>query len=102
VPEHTIRTSRRLGAALLLAVVAGAGARYLMIRAASSMPRPRMIDWLQARNVGVAVSQSYLAPMIDRAARQDQYRQLVQRSEPLIAAYMGVTPAAPGRTHLRF
>lgn len=95
MPDHTLRASRRLGAALLLAVLAGAGARYLMIRAASSMPRPRMIDWLQARNVGVVVSQSYLAPMIDRAARQEQYRQLVQRSEPLIAAYMGVSLPHP-------
>lgn len=59
------------------------------------MPRPQMIDWLQARNVGVAVSQSYLAPVLDRAARQEQYRHMVRRSEPLIAAYMGVRPPQP-------
>ena len=87
--------TRRLGAALILAFVAGAGARYLVNRAASSMPRPRMIDWLQARNIGVAVSQSYLAPVVDRAARQEQYRRMVQRSEPLISAYMGVRLPQP-------
>ncbi|MGB9752035.1 MAG: hypothetical protein C0183_12010 [Roseiflexus castenholzii] len=95
MPLSTTRMTRRLGAALILAFVAGAGARYLVNRAASSMPRPRMIDWLQARNIGVAVSQSYLAPVVDRAARQEQYRRMVQRSEPLISAYMGVRLPQP-------
>lgn len=95
MPLNNTRITRRLGAVLVLAFIAGAGARYLVNRAASGMPRPRMIDWLQARNVGVAVSQSYLAPVIDRAARQEQYRRMVQRSEPLIAAYMGVQLPRP-------
>lgn len=95
MPLHNTRLTRRLGAALVLAFIAGAGARYLVNRAASGMPRPPMIDWLQARNVGVAVSQSHLMPVIDRAARQEQYRRMVQRSEPLIAAYMGVRLPQP-------
>lgn len=95
MPVHKTRMTRRLGVALILAFVAGAGARYLVNRAASAMPRPPMIDWLQARNVGVAVSQSHLLPVIDRAARQEQYRRMVQRSAPLIAAYMGVRLPQP-------
>lgn len=45
--------------------------------------------------IGLAVSQSHLAPVPDRAARQEQYLRLVQRSEPLIAAYMGVQLPQP-------
>ncbi|NWG19996.1 MAG: zinc-dependent metalloprotease [Chloroflexi bacterium] len=95
MPTDSQRDLRRFGAALLLAIVAGASVRYVTARAAASTSRPRVIDWRQARMIGLAVSQSHLAPVPDRAARQEQYLRLVQRSEPLIATYMGVQLPQP-------
>jgi coenzyme F420 biosynthesis associated uncharacterized protein len=86
---------RRLGTILLLGVVAGAGVRYITSRVATA-PRPtRLIDWDQARRVALRVSQSEQHPVVERAAREAQYMRLVQRSEPLIADYMGRGLPAP-------
>lgn len=95
MPVHSSRDMRRLGALIVLALAAGAGVRYIAGRAATNIPRPRMIDWNQARLIGTAVSQTHLAPVVDRIARQDQYLRLVRRSEPLIAEYMGVQLSQP-------
>lgn len=84
---------RRLGTILVLGVVAGYGARYIASRAASraaTSPPVRLIDWEQARRFALRVSQWEQAGIADRAARREQYARLVQRSEPLIAEYLGV------------
>ncbi|MEN9933496.1 MAG: hypothetical protein RLZZ387_75 [Chloroflexota bacterium] len=90
MPQSTSRDLRRLGTILLLGVVAGAGVRYIASRAASAPGTPAgLIDWNQARRVALRVSQWEQAPITDRAARQAQYVRLVERSEPLIAEYIG-------------
>jgi coenzyme F420 biosynthesis associated uncharacterized protein len=88
---------RRLGTALLLGVVAGAAARYYIeARARSEAKAPaRMIDWDQARDIALRVSQWEQAPIADRAFRREQYVRLVKQSEPLIADYLGVQLPAP-------
>lgn len=86
---------RRLGAILLLGIVAGAGVRYLTSRPQASSTRPRLIDWQQARKVALRVSQWEQAPVGERAARQQQYARLVAQSEPLIAEYLGVSLPQP-------
>lgn len=89
MPTKSNGELRRLGTILLLGIVAGAGVRYVTARMAAAPRTSRLIDWEQARRVALRVSQSDQAPITDRAARQEQYRRLVERSEPLIAAYMG-------------
>lgn len=60
-----------------------------------------LIDWGIARTIAVRVSQSDEAPLHDRAARLAQYTRLVQRSEPLLAEYMGVRLPEPiSRLHV--
>jgi len=88
---------RRLGAILLIGVAAGAAARYYIETRARSDAQTtrRMIDWAQARSVALRVSQWEQAPISDRAFRREQYARLVQQSEPLIAAYLGVQLPAP-------
>lgn len=89
---------RRLGTILLLGVVAGAGVRYYIesrARANEDRRPPRLIDWNQARNVALRVSQWEQAPIQDRALRREQYARLVSRSEPLIANYLGVRLPQP-------
>lgn len=89
---------RRLGALLLLGVVAGAGVRYYIEnRARTTEPQRslRLIDWEQARKVALRVSQWEQAPIRDRALRRAQYTRLVERSEPLIADYLGVNLPQP-------
>ncbi len=82
----------RLGAILILGVAAGAGVRYYIENRARTMPREqqRLVDWTQARNVALRVSQWEQAPVRERAMRREQYAELVGRSEPLIADYLGV------------
>ncbi|HWQ11366.1 MAG TPA: zinc-dependent metalloprotease [Roseiflexaceae bacterium] len=98
-PNHGLR---RLGAILLLGIVAGAGLRYLTARAAAMPGRPsRLIDWEQARRFALRVSQWEQAPIPDRQARRQQYLRLVERSEPLIAAYIGQPlPESITRVHV--
>jgi coenzyme F420 biosynthesis associated uncharacterized protein len=88
---------RRLGAVLLLGVAAGAAARYYIeARARSEARTPtRLIDWDQARAVALRMSQWEQAPIPDRAFRREQYADLVQRSEPLIANYLGTALPEP-------
>lgn len=83
---------RRLGTALLLGVVAGAGVRYyLHTRTRDHAQRPsQLIDWEQARSVALRVSQWKDHPVLDRAMREEQYSELVQRSVPLISEYLNV------------
>jgi coenzyme F420 biosynthesis associated uncharacterized protein len=86
---------RHLGVALLLGVVAGAGVRYIATRASTSTRPIRLVDWEQARKVALRVSQWEQAPVDDRLARHDQYVEMVKRSEPLIAQYMGAQLPEP-------
>jgi coenzyme F420 biosynthesis associated uncharacterized protein len=88
---------RRLGTILVLGVVAGYGVRYVMSRASRAAPDTRtgLIDWEQARGFALRVSQWEQAGIPDRAARIAQYTRLVERSEPLIAEYLGVQLPEP-------
>jgi coenzyme F420 biosynthesis associated uncharacterized protein len=92
VPSKPNADLRRLGAILLLGIVAGYGARYVASRAskrAASEPTG-LIDWQQARRFALRVSQWEQAGIPDRAMRRAQYTRLVEQSEPLIAEYLGV------------
>jgi coenzyme F420 biosynthesis associated uncharacterized protein len=92
---------RRLGAILLVGVAAGAAARYYIETRARTQPRPRLIDWSQARAVALRVSQWEQAPVGERAFRREQYTRLVKQSEPLIAEYLGVELPEPiSRVHV--
>ena len=88
---------RRIGLALALGVVAGAGVRYYINTRVRNAPqtRPALIDWAQAREVALRVSEWEQAPVRDRAHRDAQYVEMVRRSEPLIAAYLGADLPAP-------
>jgi coenzyme F420 biosynthesis associated uncharacterized protein len=86
-----------LGTILLLGVVAGYGVRYVasrVSRSAADIPT-RLINWDQARTFALRVSQWEQAAIPDRAARRAQYTRLVERSEPLIAEYLGVELPQP-------
>lgn len=82
---------------LLLGVIAGYGARQIIARAnrATSRQPARLIDWDQARLIALRMSQWEQAPINDRTQRRAQYTDLVQRSEPLIARYLGVDLPQP-------
>lgn len=98
------RDMRRLGWFLLLGIVAGTGIRYYIeSRARANRERPPhpLIDWEQARKVALKVSQWEQAPLHNRTFRQQQYTELVKRSEPLIADYLGVNLPEPiSRVHV--
>lgn len=100
MPVNTKQTPdlRRLGTVLLLGVVAGYGVRYVASRMAAR-PAPAqptgLIDWQQARAIALRVSQWEQAPIGERERRHAQYASLVERSEPLIAEYLGVRLPAP-------
>jgi coenzyme F420 biosynthesis associated uncharacterized protein len=94
-PLHDIG---RLGAFLVLGAVAGAGVRYYIetrARANEGQRSKSLVDWDQARNMALRVSQWEQAPVHDRAARREQYAALVRQSEPLIAEYLGVQLPQP-------
>jgi coenzyme F420 biosynthesis associated uncharacterized protein len=88
---------RRLGTILVLGVIAGYGVRYVASRVnRSAADRPTgLIDWEQARTFALRVSQWEQAGIPDRTARREQYTRLVERSEPLIAEYLGVQLPEP-------
>ncbi len=89
---------RRLGALLVLGLVAGAGVRYYIesrARANQSQGAATLIDWQQARKVALRVSQWEQAPVQDRAMRREQYTRLVKQSEPMITDYLGVSLPRP-------
>jgi coenzyme F420 biosynthesis associated uncharacterized protein len=98
VPAKSNDDLRRLGTILLVGVIAGASARYVVNRAAAMRPArgpSRLIDWGQAQQVALRVSQWEQASIPDRAARRAQYVRLVERSEPLIAEYLNVRLPQP-------
>jgi coenzyme F420 biosynthesis associated uncharacterized protein len=90
---------RRLAALLVMGVAAGAGVRYYIesrARSSTGVQRePQLVDWEQARKVALHVSQWQQAPVRERAHRREQYAALVQRSEPMIAEYLGVALPQP-------
>jgi coenzyme F420 biosynthesis associated uncharacterized protein len=93
---NTGNDMRRLGAILVVGMVAGAAARYYIeTRARAEGRRTRLIDWEQARDVALRVSQWEQAPVGERAYRGEQYMRLVKQSEPLIAEYLGVQLPRP-------
>src|SRR5262249_32747485 len=93
----SIADLRRLGTILGLGVIAGYGVRYVASRVSrGAADRPNgLIDWDQARNFALRVSQWEQAGIPDRTARREQYTRLVERSEPLIAEYLGVRLPEP-------
>ncbi len=88
---------RRFGAALLIGMAAGLAARYYLDARARNGQRAQtgMIDWEQARQAALRISQWEQAPVDDRAFRSEQYARMVALSEPLIADYLGVRLPAP-------
>lgn len=88
---------RRFGTALLLGVAAGFAARYYLETRArnSTCPASGLIDWEQARQAALRLSQWEQAPVDDRAFRHEQYARMVALSEPLIADYLGVRLPEP-------
>lgn len=97
MPANQPNDLRRLGTILLLGVVAGYGVRYMAEWAGRAMGgKPaRLINWQQAQSFALRISQWEQAAIADRPARRAQYARLVERSEPLIAAYMGVRLPQP-------
>lgn len=95
MPNKSSADLRRLGTILLIGIVAGAGVRYIASRAAAPGRPSKLIDWEQARRFALRVSQWEQAPVVDRAGRREQYIRLVERSEPLIAEYIGAPLPAP-------
>lgn len=88
---------RRFGTALLLGVAAGFAARYYLETRArnSTCPASGLIDWEQARQAALRLSQWEQAPVDNRAFRREQYARMVALSEPLIADYLGVRLPEP-------
>ncbi len=83
--------AKRIGAIMLMGVVAGLGASYV-----ASRKRPEhwvdagLIDWGMVRRMSIQVSQTEQAPVHQRAVAREQYTEMVRRSEPLIADYLQV------------
>ncbi len=88
---------RRFGAALLIGVAAGLAARYYFEARTRSGGRPAtgLIDWEQARQAALRLSQWEQAPIDNRDFRREQYARMVALSEPLIAEYLGVQLPEP-------
>jgi coenzyme F420 biosynthesis associated uncharacterized protein len=88
---------RRFGAALLLGMAAGFAARYYFETRTRSEGRVAigLIDWEQARQTALRLSQWEQAPIDNRSFRREQYARMVTLSEPLIAEYLGVQLPEP-------
>jgi len=88
---------RRFGAALLLGMAAGFAARYYFETRTRSEGRVAigLIDWEQARQAALRLSQWEQAPIDNRSFRREQYARMVTLSEPLIAEYLGVQLPEP-------
>ncbi|MGQ9526797.1 zinc-dependent metalloprotease [Chloroflexus sp.] len=88
---------RRFSTALLLGVAAGFAARYYLETRARNSTRPAggLIDWEQARQAALRLSQWEQAPVDNRAFRREQYVRMVALGEPLIADYLGVRLPEP-------
>ncbi len=97
----------RLGSVLLLGVVAGYGVRYVTTRRERESAQrttsqtqgvrtpAELIDWSLARRVALRVSGWEGAGVPARERREAQYIDLVARSEPLIAEYLGTALPQP-------
>ena len=102
-PSPSSQRLLRLGSALLLGVAAGYGVRYVSTRreraryaAPRNAPTPtELIDWPVARRVALRVSGWEGAGVPAREMRAAQYADLVARSEPLIAEYLGAELPQP-------
>ncbi len=88
---------RRFGAALLLGMAAGFAARYYFETRTRGEGRATvgLIDWEQARQTALRLSQWEQAPIDNRSFRREQYARMVALSEPLIAEYLGVQLPEP-------
>lgn len=91
-----INDTKRLGTILVMGAIAGLGASYV-----ASRRRPqhwtdsRLIDWDLVRRTSINVSQHDQAPVRNRAVARERYSDMVRRSEPLIAKYLGVDLPEP-------
>lgn len=88
---------KQLGSVLLISAAAGAGARYLANKNRQQGQKiydyttpQKLIDWSVARMIALRVSQWQEHPVINRAERQAEYDQMVERSQPLIDDYLNV------------
>jgi len=96
MPRKANTDIKRLSTILIAGAVAGLGASYV-----ASRRRPettgdtRLIDWNLVRRVAVQTSQSQQAPVRNRIAARAEYTDMVRRSEPLIARYLGVDLPEP-------
>jgi coenzyme F420 biosynthesis associated uncharacterized protein len=89
---------RRLGTILIAGAVAGLGASYIASRprAQTAEPRePRLMDWNLVRRFALRSAQSEQAPVERRTEAGAEYTEMVRRSEPLIARYLGVDLPEP-------
>lgn len=91
---------RRLGTVLLAGAVAGVGLSYVASRRrpapeTTTTGETRLIDWQMVRRIAVKTSQSQAHPVRKRAEMQALYTDMVRRSEPLIAEYLGVALPQP-------
>jgi len=88
---RSVNDTKRLGTILVMGAIAGLGASYV-----ASRRRPqhwsdsRLIDWDLVRRTSINVSQNDQAPVRNRAVARERYSDMVRRSEPLIAKYLGV------------
>lgn len=90
-------TDRRLMLLGLLsgAVIGGYGT-WKVIRAAEDRPRVEgMIDWERVRRVATAMNQEAALTAGQRVALDHEYRNLVERTIPLVANYTGTTLPYP-------
>ena len=96
MPRKANTDIKRLSTILIAGAVAGLGVSYV-----ASRRRPeatgdtRLIDWNLVRRVAVQTSQSQQAPVRNRIAARTEYTDMVRRSEPLIARYLGVDLPEP-------
>ena len=76
-----------------LGLVAGAAVGALIGRQTRQMttdrPLPTMIDWEQARAIAINMNRGAALTATERARLDEQYRELVRRCLPVVAAYTG-------------
>jgi coenzyme F420 biosynthesis associated uncharacterized protein len=96
MPRRANNDIKRLGTILVLGAVAGLGASYVASRKRPEWTRDtKLIDWKLVRQIAVRASQSDQAPVQRRAEATAEYTDMVRRSEPLIARYLGVALPEP-------
>lgn len=96
MPRRANNDIKRLGTILVIGAVAGLGASYVASRKRPEWTRDtKLIDWQLVRQIAVRASQSDQAPVQRRAEATAEYTEMVRRSEPLIARYLGVDLPEP-------